>query len=64
MLTGGVVPLDLDRGLLLERQWLKTANGVVRGEEVVMPKGVLIDRTMTSLRSQIAQGASLRQNGR
>ncbi|HVG77952.1 MAG TPA: patatin-like phospholipase family protein [Patescibacteria group bacterium] len=56
LLTGGVVPLDLDRGLLLERQWLKTANGVVNGDEVRMPQGVLIDRTMASLRSQIAQG--------
>ena len=56
LLTGGLVPLDLDRGLLLERQWLKTANGKVHGDEVEMPQGVLTDRTMTSLRSAVAQG--------
>jgi hypothetical protein len=57
LLTGGVVPLDLDRGLLLERQWLKTANGVVHGDQVTMPEGVLTDRTMASLRPWIAQGS-------
>ena len=56
LLTGGVLPLDLDRGLLLERQWLKTANGKVHGDEITMPQGVLTDRTMTSLRSAVAQG--------
>ena len=56
LLTGGVVPLDLDRGLLLERQWLKTANGQVRGDRVQLPEGVLTDRTIASLRPWVAQG--------
>jgi len=56
LLSGGVLPVDLDRGLLLERQWLKTANGKVQGDEIRMPAGVLTDRTMASLRAGVAKG--------
>ena len=56
LFTGGIVPLDLDRGLLLERQWLRIANGVVSGDDVRMPQGNMTDRTMASLRSSVAQG--------